>query len=233
MNVLRVHICLLLLPFLSYGGTGVKVFKSGNFQGLMDPQGEIIIPPVYDAIGWSDGSPYGDQEVLGYSEHGKWGLLSLKNKKLTPPVFNNLKPFKDLSFIASKKADHSNHLFYGILDEKGNTSVSFSYFSIIDLNNELIKVGIYEDGEVFYGVRNVYDEEIIPTKYRSVNLLDNILICEGALGVAHLYNLHGKLLLNHWVEEIITHEKGYKIKSNGRVGMISSTLEVIHPPQLK
>ena len=209
------------------------MFKSGPFEGLMDPQGEIIIPPVYDALGWSDGSPYGDQEVLGYSENGKWGLLSLKNKKITPPVFNNLRPFQNLSFIASKKSGDSNHLFYGVLDEKGNTSISFSYFSIIGLNSELIKVGIYEDGKILYGIRNIFDEEVIPTIYRSIDLLDNILICEGAVGVAHLYNLKGQLLLDHWVEEIITHEKGYKIKSNGRVGMISSSLEVIHSPWLK
>ena len=68
----------------SYAGEQWEVIRSGAFEGLAEKSGVVLIPPIYDAIGWSDGSQEVSGQIIGYKEGVNWGLISIKNKKRPP-----------------------------------------------------------------------------------------------------------------------------------------------------
>src|SRR5688500_5233849 len=88
-NVCRTPILFLLLVLNSFafslsgktplnsGDDGLNPFKSNGKVGLKNQKGEIIIPALYDGLGWSNGTFSMTENVTGYLIGGKWGLLNL------------------------------------------------------------------------------------------------------------------------------------------------------------
>ncbi|MEQ8878650.1 MAG: hypothetical protein RLQ12_03415, partial [Cyclobacteriaceae bacterium] len=64
------NICLLLLITVSrvFSGSEINIISDGSFKGLADPNGAILIPAVHEEIGWSDGTVFLENEVIGYRE---------------------------------------------------------------------------------------------------------------------------------------------------------------------
>lgn len=200
---------------------------------MADPSGEILIPAVYDGIGWSDGTITLENNLIGYKENGKWGLINIKNKKVTNPLYHALLPVRENQFIASVQARSTNHLYHGVINDKGDILVSFKYFSITHLSQGKIKVSSYEDGKVLYGVRNMKDEEVIPITYPSITFLDNLIICKGEDDLTGIFDLNGNIIYQGWLDKIARHAKGFAISEEGQQGLISWDHGIINKPGSK
>ena len=233
--MLFVNICLLLLTTIStaLSGSEINIISSGSFKGLASPSGEVLIPAVHDEIGWSDGTVFLENEVIGYRDEGKWGLINTKNKKITQPVYNSLVPIGEEIFVASRKANLSNHLYHGLIDKKGEVLVSFNYFSISRLTATRIKVGDYKEGRVLHGIRSTEDVEIIPCSYQSIDLLDNLIVCYGEDELVRIFDLDGKPIYNRWLDRVTRHPEGFEIVEEGRSGLVSADHRLISYPSLK
>ena len=59
------------------------VIEKDMKKGLLNEKGDLIIPAIYDDLGWTKGSFAVINEVLGYKQNNNWGLLALNNKKYT------------------------------------------------------------------------------------------------------------------------------------------------------
>ncbi|XOV93228.1 MAG: WG repeat-containing protein [Bacteroidota bacterium] len=228
-------ICLLILFSYnsSFSGTEISIISSGSFKGLADPDGEILIPAIYDGIGWSDGTVQLENDVIGYLDAGNWGLINTKNKKITKPIYHSLFPLGEELFLASKKARLTNHLFYGLINQKGDILIDFKYFSINRLSPEIFLVADYRDGEVLHGVLNIEDEEVIPCDFRSINLLENLIICHGSDKLVRIFDLNGNQLYDGWLDQVNLHPKGYEIIEEGKRGLLSKDLQLISKPSSK
>ncbi len=229
------NICLLIVITNSpvFSGSEINIISKGSYKGLADPSGEIIIPAVHEEIGWSDGTVFLENEIIGYRDKGKWGLINTKNKKITPPLYNSLLPLGEEMFVAAEKARLTNHLYHGLIDQKGEILVPFKYFSLSRLAFNRVKVGNYEDGNVLFGVRNIEDEELIPSEYQNIELLGNLVVCYGADELVRLFDLNGKQIYNRWLDRVSIHQEGYEIVEEGRTGLLSKDLRLVSYPSMK
>jgi hypothetical protein len=64
-------------------------FEQNGKIGLKDETGLIIIPAVYEALGWSNGSFSIANKVTGYKLKGAWGVVSLNNERVTSPLYSS------------------------------------------------------------------------------------------------------------------------------------------------
>lgn len=229
------NICLLILITHSsvFSGSEINIISSGSFKGLANPTGEILIPAVHEEIGWSDGTVFLENEVIGYRDQGKWGLINTRNKKITSAEFNSLLPIGEDTFLASKKARLTNHLYHGLIDNKGEVVVGFNYFSISRLTKARFKVGDYRDGSVYHGVRGIEDEEIIPCDYRAIEVMENLIVCYGDDQLVRIFDLNGRQIYNRWLDGIKPHLDGFEIVEEGRSGILSRDHRLISYPNLK
>lgn len=229
------NICLLIMithsPVVS--GSEINIISSGSFKGLANPMGEVLIPAVHEEIGWSDGTLFLENEVIGYRDEGKWGLINTKNKKITQAIYNSLLPIGSDVFVASRKARLTNHLYYGLIDSKGEVVVGFNYFSISKLTENRFLVGDYRDGKVFHGVRSIEDVEIIPREYQAISLLENLVVCYGNDDLVKIFDLNGRPVYNRWLDRVNLVQDGFEIVEEGRSGLLSSELQLINYPRFK
>ncbi len=152
----RLLFFLLLSPFLLFSCPSVVIFEENGNYGLKNEEGQVLIPPKFEALGWSDGSSVVENGILGYRLYGKWGLISISNKRLTGPLYTTLEPAIHDYFIASTERRYVNLLNYGIIDSKGKVHVSFSYSNI-----------------------RIWENKYIVTSYDGVRFQDEILLGDG------------------------------------------------------
>jgi hypothetical protein len=210
----------LTLPVLSLAADDQwQIIKSGQFQGLANLAGEIIIPPVYDGLGWSDGTAKVHDGLIGYLEGDNWGLISIRNKKLTRPQFTILVPHATNRVKAAIKGKFSNHLFYGLLDEKGQVKIDFNYFSIEQFNSKLLLVSEYRERAAYYGLINESGGTILPTSFTEVKPLGEIVLALNG-SKFFFFDQKGIAVFDFWLNQVEEKENGYLVAKEGRYGFI-------------
>jgi hypothetical protein len=138
------------------------VINKGGREGLAESNGTELIPPVYDKIGWSDGELKVQKGVVGYLLNGKWGLITDKNKLISPPLYYRITPFDDEHFIASLKGAFSNKLFKGLLNNEGDVVINLNYFDI-EVLADGYQVTSYSNGEITKGfINDQYNLQLSP-----------------------------------------------------------------------
>lgn len=209
-----------------------KVIHSGQFQGLADAEGNIIIPPVYDAIGWSDGSTNVFGEVIGFMENGTWGLISLRNKKLTNPQFAVLLPDEPGMVKAAIKGKFSNLLFYGLLDDRGEVLIDFNHFSIDKFDHNLLLVAEYRNRNVFYGLIDNSNRTIISKAYSKVYLSGNLIVGENR-GKKKVFDLQGRPIFDFWLDRVEAKDDGVLVLREGEYGFVENSGRVRYEVKYK
>jgi hypothetical protein len=144
------------------------VFEKDGYFGVKDGAGQVTVPPVYEKLGWSSGNNEVFEGLIGYKKGNSWGLITVRNKSITDQKFYSLAPFKEGYIKGSIKGKFSNHLFYGLLDTKGKTVVSFNYFELLSLDKELL-VSEFRDGKQSFGMVSMQNEILIPLKYAQIS----------------------------------------------------------------
>ena len=86
---------------------GWAVVYLDNCVGIINKQGEVILPPVFDYI--EDFGIYSNKLAL-ISYHGKVGLINRKGKIVTPP---NLESIEDFDIMRKGWAKVKNEKGYG------------------------------------------------------------------------------------------------------------------------
>lgn len=216
-------VCLQLAAQPSY-----KIFHSGNFKGIKNQQGEVLIPAVYGDLGWSNGvTPIGD-EWIGFNENSKWGLMSLANKKRTQARFDKIEPFTSGRFLVAMKGKFANRFFYGLIDSRGKIILNLDYFELTQEHGTIL-VTTYENNRFLMGTLNNDLSKVIEVNYLEIEVFGNLLICKTPSKEIDVYTKSGQLLEQnlHQTRKI----KDFLLTSkNGRNGLISIEGKIIHPP---
>ncbi len=143
------------------------VFEKEGYFGIKDATGQVTVPAVYEKLGWSSGSNDVFDGVIGYKRGSKWGLITVRNKFLTEQKFYSLEPFSEGYIKGSIKGKFSNHLFYGLLDIKGKTIVSFNYFEL-DQFNDFLLASSFSNGKQSFGIISMENDILIPLEYQKI-----------------------------------------------------------------
>jgi hypothetical protein len=67
---------LLGITFFEVHSSDYAIIEDGNRKGLANDKGKVIIPPIYDDLGWSEGGTSVVEDVIGYKMGELWGLIS-------------------------------------------------------------------------------------------------------------------------------------------------------------
>ena len=193
-----------------------KVVKEGDKKGLYDEEDNVIIPIRYDDLGWSQGTPYVYEKVIGYRENNRWGLIGIKNKKVCQPLFRHLVPFEDKLLIAAKRKGKSRELLYGLINTKGEQTLGFRYLSLIPHQHQLV-ASISKDQYLAFGVINGKGQAIIGFDYPNIRpISEERYAVRNQQGGVALYNAEGEALTEFLYDSIsqfqhqvaITHLRG-------------------------
>ena len=210
---------LFTIPNIS-GNEHFTIVKEGNKKGLLDEEGNTLIPIAYDDLGWSEGIPQVYHKVIGYWQDDRWGLINIKNEKVTSPRYQHLLPFVNKLLIAAQSEETLPEA-YGLINIQGEEVLPFRYRSLTAVQDQLI-ASVTKNNHLVYGLLNSKGQAVLGFRYQRITLLsDERLAIYNDQQKAALYTIEGKLLTNFLYDSVAVFEQGLaKVYQSGRVGMI-------------
>ncbi|GHM99904.1 hypothetical protein WSM22_13940 [Cytophagales bacterium WSM2-2] len=208
------------LAYISLYATQYKTFEENGKVGLKDDQGNVVIPPAFEALGWSDGSFSVIGEVTGYRIKGLWGLINLKKIYLTKAEFENLVYSGGESVVARKKINAA-HYKTGCLNLRGEIKIPFGYDGIQVQGLRAIVFNLTRTG-FHYGLADLNNKLILPVNYRYIRPLGTLRYAvENSKGKIALYNEEGNAVTDFVIDSVSVFYKGYaKIYQDHLLGLI-------------
>ncbi len=226
-------IILFLYSFSVFAEQEYEVYQEEGRYGMKDPSGEIIIPAVYEAIGWSDGNQRQFDNVVGYKEKGQWGIISLKNKLITGPEYYSLIVLNDF-LLGSRKGKFSNQLLYGVLNTKGQGIVSFRYQSIRSWKDGNYVVREWVDGLLKAGIISSTGETIVPIRYKDLQIDHRNYVRVHTFGVYFgLYDPNGILVVPESFEKLEIKGDKIEVSLSGQLGLYDFSGKQLLEPRYK
>lgn len=148
------------------------LFEENGRYGLKDDDGKIVINAAFEGLGWSDGSFSVIGEVTGYKLNQKWGLINLKEQRVTNADYLSLLPSGGDRFIVKKSLDAVTTKM-GCIDLKGSVTVPFKYDGI-KISGLRAIVFVKNGHEFKYGVVTLNGDLVIPPVYKNIFSLNNL-----------------------------------------------------------
>lgn len=208
-----------------------SVFSQGNFEGLKDEHGEVVLPATFDKLGWSDGTDEVRSSTIGFLENEKWGLISTDGKRKTSAVYDKITPLLPGKLLIATKGRFTNRFFYGIIDTRGKVLISQDYFDIELVNGSLL-VTVLDGVDFKVGLLSQDLRFIAPVEYEEVRLFDAVVICQNKSSELDLFDITGASLGKSF--DRVRQDGNFLITSkNGFDGLVSSQGEVVYEPIYK
>ncbi len=216
-----------------------QVVTKQNKVGLIDAQGNQIIPAKYDQLGWSEKNVtlVTPNSLIGYQEAGLWGVLNLKDVKIVPAKFNSIYPVGQKGLLlASYRDKFSLQQKYGLLNDKGKVSVDFRFVNLWALDEKDHYLARQEIGsDVFYGIIDDHGRALLPFQYPNIQKLgDDRLVVKNTDGEVALATFEGKLLTNFAFDSLkLSVGPALVAYKNGAVGLLTKEGTVTVPVEKK
>jgi hypothetical protein len=229
-----------LLAFVSLSLSGTEsqntlpshyeFFTTAGKTGLRTPEGAVIIPAIYDALGWSNRAQEPFKGLLGYQLGELWGLITLENKRITSPEYIQLYPGSARLLVAAKIGKFSGTSLYGMINTDGKITVPFKYEHLKPLGMRALVI-LRSGREYPMGLIDHADKVIIPAQYRQITPLGELRYAvENFAGKISIFDDLGKQLIGFELDSIGSFHGGYaKIVTGHRVGAINLRGEVLVP----
>lgn len=185
------------------------IFQENNKKGIRNSKHKVVVPAMYDDLGWSFGEFHPVDNVVGFQENGLWGLITLKNKKIADAEYRNLYPLNRELIAASKSQDE--HEKYGVIDVEGLAKTSFE-FGRLNMFNNLIVTSKRSGDQERYGMLNLTFQEVIPFNYSLIRTLNNRFALISIGEFSGLVNANGNIVVDPKYHEIELHGNSCKAK---------------------
>lgn len=148
------------------------VFYENGKAGIRDESGKVILPASFDALGWADGSFSVVNQVTGFRQKGKWGLINLKKEFVTKAEFESVTSPGGDRVVASKHINPYT-IKYGCIDLTGKITVPFIYDGI-DIHGLRAIVFVKNGTKYEHGLIDLDDKTILPVKYRDIRPIGSL-----------------------------------------------------------
>ncbi|MAE85207.1 MAG: hypothetical protein CMB80_20905 [Flammeovirgaceae bacterium] len=220
--------CFLFLLFSSVFAGELKIYTLDGLQGVEDAEGKVVVPAIYEKLGWSNGTNDIINKTIGFYENGNWGLINIRTRKVGNAGFRILEPFNDYLIEAGKVTPYSNVVKRGLIDEKGEVIIGFNYYTIDELFPGVYKVSEYSERDLYFGVVNS-EKVLIPVKHENITVEGNYMV-SGSKGLTkRVYKTDGTLLVDEWVDNFRFVHDGYLISKEGYFGKLDQNGGWLHP----
>lgn len=208
------------------------IFYENGKAGIRDTEGKVILPASFDALGWTDNSFSVVNQVTGYRQQSKWGLINLKKEFITKPEYESLTSAGGDRVIASKKINPYTRK-YGCITLSGKVTVPFHYdgISIVGLRAVVfIKNGTrYEHGLV-----DLEDKSVIPMQFRDIQAIGSLRFAvQNFEQKTALFSEEGIRLTEFDIDSIAAFYKGKAVIYVGvKQGLIDREGTIINAPAM-
>jgi hypothetical protein len=162
----------LLLIFSASDALCYSIYEENGKVGIKNNEGKVLIPAIYEAIGWSNGSFSVLENITGYKLAGKWGLINLANHIVVRNEFLSLLP-SGSHIIASRKDKTSIKAFTGLINTSGKQILPFQYDGI-EVHSLRAIVFTRVGNQFRYGLVDLQNQTLIPQQYQDVQPLGTL-----------------------------------------------------------
>ena len=203
-----------------------QIFEEKGKVGIKDDQGQIVIPPSFEALGWSDGSFSVIGLTTGYRINEHWGLINLKKEFITPAIFESLIYAGGDHVIARKKLNAAVTKS-GCISLHGAIKLPFSYDGIKVHGLRAIVFNLI--GAKFkYGLADMQNNILIPITFNDIYPLGTLRFAvENQLGRIALFSDLGKPITEFRIDSLSNYYKNFStIYENGLEGLIDRDGEI-------
>jgi hypothetical protein len=197
-----------------------QLFEESGKVGLKNDQGLVVLPPAFDALGWSDGSFSVIGQITGYKLNGNWGLINLKKEYITQAEFESL-IFSGADRVVAVKKINSTSRKAGSLTLDGQVTIPFQYDAISLRGLRAIvmnKVGT----EYRFGLTDLDNKLLIPVEYSNIYQVSPLRYAiQNKQGKQALFSDNGKRVTEFFIDSISLFKRDYAIiYSNGWQGVM-------------
>lgn len=211
-------------------GNGYERFEENGKVGIRDNQGHVVLPPAFDALGWSDGSFSVLGEITGYRKGNLWGLINLRKEFVTEPNYLSLTSAGGNAVRISRVV---NTLFvkYGCINLRGEEIIPAMYDDI--LPGDLRAVVMVKDGTRYkYGLIDLNNRTLLPLTYQQITPLGTLRYAVRNIeGKTALYSDAGKWVTGFDIDSLSSFQNGLAILYRGNhKGLIDRNGEVVLEP---
>ncbi|MBK6266822.1 WG repeat-containing protein [Marivirga sp. S37H4] len=212
-----------------------KIFSVNQKKGIKDSNGKVVLPAIYDELGWSDNLSRPHINYLGYKKDKLWGLFDAELNPVSPPQYVALYPLNEDLYIASIKGKYSRTNFYGLIDKEGKVKTRFSYRNLLPAG-EFIIAASKQNNTIQFGLLNSDGKKLLPFDYFQIRHLgsNKFELTENS-GEKSLIFLNKKPEVIHQnLDSISDFQDGVAILfRNGKQGLIAEDGRLLLPLKYK
>ncbi|WP_338393455.1 WG repeat-containing protein [Fulvitalea axinellae] len=225
-----------MLSFLACGANAgdYKVFEDHGKKGISNASGKVLIPAEYEDLGWADDKvPAVWEGVVAYRKDGKWGLVNLRNKRLTSAKYERFLPFRNGILVAERKSPNGLNL-QGLVSVKGEEISAFEYLDLEASGNLLLgrrQVGL----EYLHGAFDTKGTVKVSFLYRGIRDLDRrYLAVKNSEGKEAIFGRDGKRVSDFFADSLgVFFGKKAVFTQNGMAGVVTDEGQIALQPKYK
>ncbi len=228
-HVRLIFILLFLICVFSSEAASYELFEQNGKVGIKNDRGQVVIPPAFEALGWSDGSFSVIGETTGYRVQNHWGLINLKKEFITPAEFEEL-VYQGGEFVVARKQLNPASTKSGCINLRGEIILPFVYDGI-KVNGLRAIVFNLVGSRFSYGLTNMKNEVLIPLLYKDIQSLGTLRYAvENREGKIALFTESGTVVSDFTIDSLSAFYKGYSIiHEHGFQGLIDREGEIKAP----
>lgn len=167
---------------------GKAVVKEGNNYGVINENGEVIIPVKYEFLAVAGENIF----IFKDDENGKYGYINEKGEVIIPAKYEEVTSFYN------DRAMYTEGDIVGVIDKKGNVVNKREYIVISEIKDNVAIGGTVEG----FGAVNENGKEILEAKYEDLSFWGSKYIFGSIKNQKYIFDYEGKLLLELPLSEI-------------------------------
>lgn len=230
---MRIVIVILVLMAFVCRANEFKLFEENGKVGLKNNNGQVVLPPAFEALGWSDGSFSVTGEITGYKLKGRWGLINLKKEYVTKADYETL-VFSGADRVVAQKKISAIAVKTGCLTLAGKVTIPFMY-DAITIHGLRAVVMEKRGAQYVFGLTDLDHKTLLPLQYKNIEPLGNLRYAvENMIGKLALFSDEGKPITEFYIDAIGPFYRDYAIVfSDGLQGLIDRNGDIKVAPKYK
>ncbi len=177
---------------------------------MKDDAGNVVLPPSFEALGWSDGNFSVIGEFTGYRQQGSWGIINLKKEFITKADFESLVYSGGECIVARKKVSLAFSKS-GCINLKGEIKIPFVYDGLRVQGLTAIVFNL-TDAHYYYGLSDLTHRILIPVAYKNIRPLGTLRFAvENADNKFAIFSEEGKPVTNFSIDSLSSFYKSFAI----------------------
>jgi WG repeat protein len=196
---------------------------------------QIVIPPTFDDIGWSnETSDLVIDGIIGFKLNNKWGLINLEGNRVIKEQYTVLYPFINNLIVVGKRSKTSILYEYGVINSSGKSILELEY-QRLEVNNKYLLASKSIGGKLQTGLLSASLKTIIPFEYKSIEPIDsNLYTVKNDKDLTALFDVNEGQKSEFNFESINALDDKYLLISlNNRTGIIDREGNIIADPIYK